>query len=165
MNMQVSAKRVMAGFALSCLVAQLPAARAFDVATVHPGCQQERAWCERAAAVSYGDPARFRNALSAVIAVDWMKTVREAQRQATENGHTVAAPTAEEIASELIQSWRAGGACCEVKLKPPIDEQRAASAVGEFDRICSRSRDGSKSGDELANECREAVGATKAPQR
>lgn len=136
-------------------------ARAFDAATVHPGCQQERNWCERAAAVSYGDPARFRNALSAVIAVDWIKTVKEAQRRAADGGYTVSAPTAEAIAAELIQSWRAGGACCEVKLKPPIDEQKAASAVNEFDRFCSRGRDGSKSGDALAAECSEAVSAPK----
>lgn len=140
-------------------------ARAFDAATVHPGCQQERAWCERAAAVSYGDAARFRNALSAVIAVDWMRTVREAQRRAAEGGYSVSAPSVEEIAVELISSWRAGGACCEVKLKPPIDEQGAASAVNEFDRICSRGRDGSKSGDALADGCREAVKAAKSPSR
>lgn len=113
--------------------AAAPAA-AYDVATMHPGCLQQRAWCERAASVSYGDQARFRNALSAVIALEWVRMVETAQKVARPEGFAVRSPSVEEITADLIQAWRIGSSCCDVMLKSPAVE--AASRPVDYDGFC-----------------------------
>lgn len=105
------------------LVGLTSSASAYDVATMHPGCLQQRAWCERAASASYGDQARFKNALSAVIALEWMQVVEAAQKLSITEGYTVRSPSVAEITANLIQAWRIGSSCCDVTLKPPAEPQ------------------------------------------
>lgn len=137
------------------------AARAYDVATMHPGCQEQRSWCERAAAVSYGDPARFRNALSAVIAVEWMRMVEAAQKVVSVEGYAVHTPSVEEITADLIQSWRIGSSCCEVTLKPPVEASAKASEAVDYDVLC-RGAGAAPAGNATLDHCLAAI-RTAAP--
>jgi hypothetical protein len=117
-------------------LASTGASRAYDVATMHPGCQQQRSWCERAAAVSYGDQARFRNALSVVIAREWVRMVEAAQKVSSVEGHGVHSPSVEEITADLIQAWRIGSSCCEVALRPALDGAARAVEPVDYEELC-----------------------------
>jgi hypothetical protein len=143
------------------LVALADPAAAYDVATMHPGCLQQRAWCERAASVSYGDQSRFRNALSAVIALEWMRMVEAAQKVSVAEGYAVRSPSVDEITADLIQAWRIGSACCDVVLKPPLDASAKSSEPVNYDLLCKSGADGSR---ESAADCVAAVQMTS-PKR
>jgi hypothetical protein len=145
------------------LVALTSPAAAYDVATMHPGCLQQHAWCERAASVSYGDQSRFRNALSAVIAVEWMRMVEAARKVATAEGYPVRAPSVEEITADLIQAWRIGSSCCDVALKPPLEVNTKSSVPVDYDALCRSGADGSAESAANVERCVAAV-RTAAPK-
>lgn len=139
------------------LTALASPAAAYDVATMHPGCLQQHAWCERAAAVSYGDQSRFRNALTAVIALDWMRMVEAARKVAASEGYPVRAPSVEEITADLIQAWRIGSSCCDVVLKPPLETTTKSSTPVDYDALCRSGADGSAQSAANVEQCVAAV--------
>jgi hypothetical protein len=128
-------------------------AGAFDAASVYPGCVQQRAWCERAAAASYGDRDRFRNALSAVVSAEWGRIVTAARHAMDSSGSgEIAAPSSAEVTDTLMRDWRAGSACCPVTLQMP-----EISGAEDYTAYCRRIYDGSKNGVERAKSCIRAI--------
>ena len=146
------------------LAALTSTAEAYDVAQMHPGCLQQRAWCERAASASYGDRSRFRNALNAVIALEWMRVVEAAQKLSIAEGYTVRSPSVAEITADLIQAWRIGSSCCDVTLKPPVETSAKSSEPINYDLLCESGASGSENSAAMTQRCITAI-RTAAPNR
>jgi hypothetical protein len=116
------------------LLAGAQAASAFEVSSVNPGCVQQLAWCERAAAVSYGDPERFRSALGVIVSHEWTRYVASARAETP----GVSTPDVAAIVDGMYKDWRLGNSCCNVTLSAPGS---SSAREPDYSGMCRRGDD------------------------